>query len=163
MIIKLLQNSIFPSVVSLSNYCRLIQKKKATSKSLNMSLTFKNLAAKYHLQGSQFLTKVRSRQPSLNVVLTFIIRHQAVSLKTNMSTQNWQLTKFNIKYEKCSLCLHICTSILHLDILKCLGHIPSAKPIIFIQKSYRKETQSASLLKIEDPMLKIETHGTMSQ
>lgn len=140
MIIKLLQNSVFPSVVSLSNQCKLILKKKATSKSLNMSLTFKNLAAKYHLQGSQFfkyLTKVRSRQSSLNVVLTFIIRHQAVSLKTNMSTQNWQLTKFNIKYEKCSLCLHICTSILHLDILKCLGHIPSAKPIIFIQKSYR--------------------------
>lgn len=140
MIIKLLQNSVFPSVVSLSNQCKLIPKKKATSKSLNMSLTFKNLAAKYHLQGSQFfkyLTKVRSRQSSLNVVLTFIIRHQAVSLKTNMSTQNWQLTKFNIKYEKCSLCLHICTSILHLDILKCLGHIPSAKPIIFIQKSYR--------------------------
>lgn len=140
MIIKLLQNSIFPSVVSLSNQCKLIPKKKATSKSLNMSLTFKNLAAKYHLQGSQFfkyLTKVRSRQSSLNVVLTFIIRHQAVSLKTNMSTQNWQLTKFNIKYEKCSLCLHICTSILHLDILKCLGHIPSPKPIIFIQKSYR--------------------------
>lgn len=140
MIIKLLQNSIFPSVVSLSNQCKLIQKKKATSKSLNMSLTFKNLAAKYHLQGSQFfkyLTKVRSRQSSLKVVLTFIIRHQAVSLKTNMSTQNWQLTKFNINYEKCSLCLHICTSILHLDILKCLGHIPSAKPIIFIQKSYR--------------------------
>lgn len=140
MIIKLLQNSIFPSVVSLSNQCKLIPKKKATSKSLNMSLTFKNLAAKYHLQGSQFfkyLTKVRSRQSSLNVVLTFIIRHQAVSLKTNMSTQNWQLTKFNINYEKCSLCLHICTSILHLDILKCLGHIPSAKPIIFIQKSYR--------------------------
>lgn len=140
MIIKLLQNSIFPSVVSLSNQCKLIPKKKATSKSLNMSLTFKNLAAKYHLQGSQFfkyLTKVRSRQSSLKVVLTFIIRHQAVSLKTNMSTQNWQLTKFNIKYEKCSLCLHICTSILHLDILKCLGHIPSAKPIIFIQKSYR--------------------------
>lgn len=140
MIIKLLQNSIFPSVVSLSNQCKLIPKKKATSKSLNMSLTFKNLAAKYHLQGSQFfkyLTKVRSRQSSLKVVLTFIIRHQAVSLKTNMSTQNWQLTKFNINYEKCSLCLHICTSILHLDILKCLGHIPSAKPIIFIQKSYR--------------------------
>lgn len=140
MIIKLLQNSVFPSVVSLSNQCKLIPKKKATSKSLNMSLTFKNLAAKYHLQGSQFfkyLTKVRSRQSSLNVVLTFIIRHQAVSLKTNMSTQNWQLTKFNIKYEKRSLCLHICTSILHLDILKCLGHIPSAKPIIFIQKSYR--------------------------
>lgn len=140
MIIKLLQNSIFPSVVSLSNQCKLIPKKKATSKSLNMSLTFKNLAAKYHLQGSQFfkyLTKVRSRQSSLNVVLTFIIRHQAVSLKTNMSTQNWQLTKFNIKYEKRSLCLHICKSILHLDILKCLGHIPSAKPIIFIQKSYR--------------------------
>lgn len=140
MIIKLLQNSIFPSVVSLSNQCKLIPKKKATSKSLNMSLTFKNLAAKYHLQGSQFfkyLTKVRSRQSSLNVVLTFIIRHQAVSLKTNMSTQNWQLTKFNIKCEKRSLCLHICTSILHLDILKCMGHIPSAKPIIFIQKSYR--------------------------